>query len=76
MRHLRAPEVAPRLMGAADAARYLGVSETTLRGLDLPRRVLGGRKLYDRETLDAYADSLAYEGEGEPTCVGLFGRAS
>ena len=53
----------PRLLPAPQAAAYLGVSETTLRGLSLPRRVLGGKRLYDRLTLDAYADGLETEGE-------------
>lgn len=55
---------APRLLGAADAAAYLGVSPTTLRALPIPRRVLGGRRLFDRLDLDRYASDLPYEGEG------------
>ncbi len=55
----------PALLGTADAARYLGISATTLRGLELRRRVLGGRRLYDRRDLDAFANELPYEGEGE-----------
>ena len=55
--------VQPRLLGAAEAAAYLGISETTLRGLGLPRRTLGGRKLYDRLTLDAFASDLPIDGE-------------
>lgn len=51
----------PRLLGAHEAATYLGVSETTLRGLDIPRRVMGGRKLFDRIDLDRYASDLPYE---------------
>ncbi|WP_195759860.1 hypothetical protein [Paracoccus sp. S-4012] len=31
--------------------------------LGLPRRVLGGRKLYDRLDLEAFASDLAYDGE-------------
>ena len=53
----------PRLLGEAEAARYLGISPTNLRGLGLPRRVLGGRKLFDRTDLDAFASDLPYEGE-------------
>ena len=56
----------PRLLPAPKAAEYLGVSETTLRELRLPRRVLGGKRLYDRYTLDAYADGLTTEGEADP----------
>ncbi len=54
----------PLLMGVQDAAHYLGISATTLRGLGLPRRVLGARKLYDIRDLDAFADALPYESEG------------
>ena len=67
---------APRLMGATEAASYLGISETTLRGLGIPRRILGGRKLYDRLDLDAYASELPTESESEEvnTCQGKSGR--
>jgi len=54
---------APRLLASPRAAAYLGISETTLRGLGLPRRVLGAKRLYDRLTLDEYADSLPETGE-------------
>ena len=53
----------PRLMGASEAAAYIGTSPTTLRTLPIPRKVQGSRRLYDRLDLDAYAASLAYEGE-------------
>lgn len=68
---------APRLLGAAEAASYLGVSATTLRGLPIPRRVLGGRKLFDRLDLDRYASDLPYEGEATEVdeCDRLFGVA-
>jgi hypothetical protein len=55
-------DFAPRLMPAPQAAHYLGVSVSTLRGLGLPRRRLGGKRVYDRADLDAYADALPYEG--------------
>lgn len=55
--------IQPRLLKAADAAVYLGISPTKLRDLDLPRRVMGGNRLYDIRDLDAYADSLPYEGQ-------------
>lgn len=58
------PAILPALLGEADAARYLGIGSTTLRCLGLKRRVLGSRRLYDRRDLDAFADSLSYEGEG------------
>ncbi|QEU08741.1 helix-turn-helix domain-containing protein [Paracoccus yeei] len=57
------PSFVPRLLPAPEAAHYLGVSETTLRGLGLPRRMLGGKRLFDRLTLDEYASSLPVEGE-------------
>ncbi|MEG4645162.1 hypothetical protein BDE18_0673 [Paracoccus pantotrophus] len=57
------PAFAPRLLPAPEAAHYLGISETTLRGLGLPRRMLGGKRLYDRITLDEYASGLPVEGE-------------
>ena len=56
---------APRLLPAPQAAAYLGVSETTLRGLNLPRRELGGKRLYDRLALDEFADNLPTEGDVE-----------
>lgn len=71
---------APRLLAAPKAAAYLGISETTLRGLNLPRRILGTRRLYDRLMLDEYADSLPETGEAVDTferdqaeCDRLFG---
>ncbi len=71
-------EFVPRLLPAPRAALYLGVSETTLRGLGIPRRVLGAKRLYDRHDLDAYADALALEGSGEEanTCDGAFGAGA
>lgn len=57
------PAFAPRLMPAPEAAHYLGVSESMLRTLDLPRRMLGAKRLYDRFDLDAYASSLPIEGD-------------
>ena len=52
----------PRLLGASQAAAYIGVSATTLRSLPIPRKTLGSRVLFDRFDLDQYADSLPYEG--------------
>lgn len=54
-------EFAPLLMPAPAAAHYLGVSESTLRGIGLPRKVVGAKRLYDRRDLDQWADSLPYE---------------
>jgi len=66
-------DFAPRLMPAPRAAHYLGVSESTLRGLPIPRRQLGGKRLYDKFDLDAYADALPVEGGEEvDTCAALF----
>ena len=69
---------APRLLPTPQAAVYLGVSETKLRSLPIPRKILDGKRLYDRLELDAYADSLAVEGETAAieanTCRGKFGR--
>lgn len=75
---------APRLLGAPQAAAYLGISATNLRGLGLPVVLLGTRRLYDRIDLDAYADNLPRDG-GENagsgagrevnTCDGVWGTA-
>ncbi|MFN8684153.1 helix-turn-helix domain-containing protein [Paracoccus sp. P2] len=65
------PAFAPRLLPAPEAAHYLGISETKLRSLGLPRRMLGGKRLYDRLALDEYASGLPIEGEdveGVNTC--------
>lgn len=58
-----AREFAPLLMPAPAAAHYLGVSESTLRQLHLPRKMVGAKRLYDRRDLDAYADSLPYDSD-------------
>ena len=58
----------PRLLPAASAAFYLGISETTLRSLPVPRRRLGGKRLYDLFDLDAYASDLPTEGQEVNTC--------
>ena len=63
----------PRLMPCPEAAAYLGVSATTLRQLPIPRRALGAKRLYDKADLDAYADSLPYDGGSGNTCDELFG---
>jgi hypothetical protein len=65
----------PGLLTESGAAAYLGVSSSTLRELELPRRMLGSKRLYDRRDLENYIDSLPYEGEGvlgENTCDGAF----
>lgn len=57
-----APGYAPILLSAPAAAHFLSVSETMLRNLNIPRKVLGGKRLYDQRDLIAYADGLEYEG--------------
>ncbi|PZX18409.1 hypothetical protein LX81_01040 [Palleronia aestuarii] len=57
---------APRLMQAREAARYLGVSESKFRSLDLQSKRSGGNRLWDLRDLDDYADRLEYN--GEKTC--------
>lgn len=53
----------PLLMPAPQAAHYIGVSESTLRQLPIPRKMAGGKRLYDRRDLDAWADGLPYEAD-------------
>lgn len=66
----------PRLMPSPQAAHYLGVSESMLRTLEIMRRKIGGKRVYDKADLDAYADSLPYEGEmGDSECDQAFGIA-
>jgi hypothetical protein len=58
-------DFAPRLMRAAQAAHSLGISQSHLRTLAIPRKGEVGKPahFYDRFDLDAYADSLETEGE-------------
>ncbi len=51
----------PRLMPAPQAAHYLGVSESTLRTIDLPRKTVGAKKMYDKFDLDQWVDTLPYD---------------
>lgn len=51
----------PRLMPAPQAAHYMGISTSKLRQLDIPRKRLDGKRLYDRIDLEAYADALTEE---------------
>lgn len=69
-------DFAPRLMPAPQAAHYIGVSQSKLRTLGLPRRELDGKRVYDKADLDAYADNLPYEGQEDNTCDGLFGGSA
>lgn len=50
-------------MPAPQAAHYLGISTSKLLTLGIRRKVLGGKRLYDRIDLDAFASELATEGE-------------
>lgn len=59
-------DFAPRLMPAQQAAHYIGVSASKLRELPIRRKIVDGKRLYDRLDLDSYADNLATEGEVEP----------
>ncbi len=59
---------APRLMLAREAAHYLGMSESNLRKLDLPRKIHGALRLYDRLDLDHFASILPLEDKEESTC--------
>lgn len=66
--------ISPRLLPAPLAAEYLAVSVSTLRLLPIPQRTLGSKRLYDARDLDAYADSLPYDGPADGnTCDKLFG---
>lgn len=48
----------PRLMPPPLAASYLGVSPGLLDTLGLPSAKVRGRRLYDRQALDRWADGL------------------
>lgn len=64
-----------RLFPAPWAAAYLGVSESKLRTMGIPRKVLDGKRVYDRSDLDAFANDLPYEDEkvGRAACDEAFG---
>lgn len=49
----------PRFFGIEEAARYLGISPNTFRALDIVPMNIGRRVLWDRHSLDLYADQLA-----------------
>lgn len=53
----------PRLLPASAAAHYLGVSESTLRGLEIARVTIGAKRLYDVVALDNFVAGLDVEGE-------------
>lgn len=62
----------PRLLPIALAAQYLGVSASKLRGMGIRRKVLDGKRLYDRIDLDAYVDALPLEQGEANTCDQVF----
>ncbi len=47
-----------RLLSEADAAEYLGIGTTSLRGLALKSRNIGRRVLYDIRDLDSWVDRM------------------
>jgi hypothetical protein len=55
----------PRLLPVSAASHYLGISESMLPTLRLPRREIGAKRLYDIQDLDAWADEQSYEGPQE-----------
>jgi hypothetical protein len=57
----------PRLMKTKAAAHYLGISASKLLTLDIRFKRSGANRLYDREDLDCYADSLPYDDSGNAT---------
>jgi hypothetical protein len=60
---------APRLLTAPEAAQYLGVSQTTLRSLAIPRCHLLSKRLYDRIKLDDFASNLPTDEQDDETCT-------
>lgn len=62
----------PRLLPIAQAAQYLGVSASKLRAMPIRRKMLDGKRLYDRIDLDAYADALPVEQGEANTCDQVF----
>lgn len=69
-----APQYAypPRFFPVDEAARYLGVSANTFRALGIVPMNIGRRILWDRNSLDLYADQLA----GKPLSAPDRARAS
>ena len=66
--------ILPRLLKASQAAVYLGISPSKLLTLPISRRLAGGNRLYDRNDLDEWADSIPYEqNNGTNTCDEAFG---
>ncbi len=61
---MTAPLNMKRLFRPVEAAAYVGLGITTFRKLKLPRKKHGDCVLFEQSDLDAWADRLAYEGEG------------
>ncbi len=62
------PAYPPRLMRRHEAARYIGVSATTLEVLVAENQIAPGKKVrgctvWDVRDLDAFSDALPYIGE-------------
>lgn len=47
-----------RLLSAADAAEYLGISPTTLKTLGIQAKSIGRRVMWDRVDLDRFVDRM------------------
>ena len=47
-----------RLLSAEDAAEYLGIGVTMLRGLGIKTKALGRRVMWDRADLDRWVDRM------------------
>lgn len=56
----------PRLLSVPLAARYCGISPTSLRAHGPAPKNLGNRVLYDRRDLDRWADRLGEQPMDEP----------
>jgi cephalosporin hydroxylase len=55
-------------MRPKEAGAYIGVSDSKLRDLPIPRKRQGRIVVYDRRDLEAYAETLPYEGQEEAFC--------
>ena len=64
----------PRLLSVSLAAAYLGLSETTFLALKVTERKIGARRLWAKEDLDAFVDTLGRERNdgGTNPWLGLF----
>lgn len=53
----------PRLLPGQLAAGYLGIGENLLSRLPVPSVRIGSRRLWDRQALDRFVDTLAETGQ-------------